>query len=162
MFIENWKDTAFGTDYGNDFKDFLEEISKEKLTLKDVFVACDLEKYFENPNLLNQKTDNNVKLENPDFEQFVHYEDAIIALTAIIAESELNGNADLTNSYGTKILTFEITSEELTTLKKSLTYIYDNPDKFVLFEMLDEDGITETLSDISEIIEQLNNCIEKK
>ena len=162
MFIEKWKDTAFGSDFGGDFQQFLEKIPSEKLTLTKIYKLCDLKKYFEQPELLNQRTDNNVWLENPDFKQYVHYEEAVIALTAIVAESEINGFADLTNAYGSKILTFDISKEELTTLKNALTDIYNNPNKFVLFEMLDEEGQAETLSDVEEIIEQLKISIERK
>lgn len=162
MFIEKWKDTAFGSDHGGDFQNFLEQIPNDKLTLMDIFERCSLKKYFDQPNLLNQRTDNNVKLDNPNFDQFVHYEEAVIALTAIVVESELNGSADLSNSYGSKTLTFDITKEELEMLKNALTDIHVNPNKFILFEMLDEDGRNETLSDIAEVIEQLKNCIDKK
>lgn len=162
MFIEKWKDTAFGSDYGADFQRFLEQIPTDKLTLADIYERCDLKKYFDQPDALNQRTDNNVKLDNPNFDQFIHYEDAVIALTAIVAESELNGSADLSNAYGSKTLAFGITKEELAILKEALSDIHNNPDKFVLFEMLDEGGRKETLVDIAEIIEQLKNCIDKK
>lgn len=162
MFIEKWKGTAFGSDYGSDFQQFLEKIPGDKLMLSDIYERCDLKKYLDEPELLNQRTDNNVNLYNPNFEQFVHYEDAVIALTAIVAESGLNGSADLTNAYGSKVLVFEVTKEELATLKSALTSIYNNPDKFALFEMLDNDGRDETLSDIAEIIEQLKNTIENE
>lgn len=161
MFIEKWKDTAFGSDFGSDFQSFLEGIDSDKLTFKQGYENCDLEKYFDNPELLNERTDNNVQLANPDLEQYVHYEDAVIALSAIVAESELNGSADLIQAYGSKVLLFDITKEEIITLKTALVYIHENPNQFVLFEMLDEDGQTETLSDISEIIEQLQISIEK-
>lgn len=162
MYIEKWKDTAFGSDYGGDFQSFLEETSNDKLTLADVYQHCDLKKYFDQPNLLDQRTDNNVKLSNSCFDQFVHYEDALIALTVIVVESELNGSADLSNAYGSKSLIFDISKEELEMLKIALTDVKENPDKFILFEMLDEDGRNETLFHISEIIEQLKKCIDKK
>lgn len=161
MWIEKWKDTAFGSDYGSDFQQFLEKIPGDKLTLSEIYERCDLKKYFDQPELLNQRTDNNVQLHNPSFDQFIHYEDAVIALTAIVAESELLGSADLTQAYGSKVVTFEVTKEELTTLKNALTDIHSNPDKFVLFEMLDNTGRDETLSDMAEIIEQLTNNIAK-
>lgn len=161
MFIEKWKDTAFGSDHGGDFQQFLEKIPSEKLTLTEIYKRCDLNKYFDQPELLDERTDNNVRLDNPDFEQFVHYEEAVIALTAIVAESELNGSADLTNAYGSKSLTFDISKEELLTLKNALTYIHNNTQKFVLFEMLG-DYTEDTLVDILEIIECLRKSINKK
>lgn len=36
MFIEKWKDTAFGTDYGGDFEAFLERIPAEILTMTEI------------------------------------------------------------------------------------------------------------------------------
>ena len=162
MFIEKWKDTAFGSDYGGDFKDFLEEIPGEKLTLADIYERCDLKKYFDDPTLLDEVTDNVVNLDNPEFDQYVAYEEAIIALTAIVVESELNGSADLTNAYGSKTLTFDISKNELLTIKKALTQIYEYPEKFVLFELCLDEERTETLYDIKEILSELNNCIEKK
>ncbi len=162
MLIEKWKDTAFGSDYGGDFKDFLEEIPNDKLTLTDIYERCDLKKYFDTPTLLDEVTDNVVTLDNPDFDQYVAYEEAIIALTAIVVESELNGSADLTNAYGSKTLTFDIAKNELLTLKRALTQIYEYPEKFVLFELCLEEERIETLSDIKEILTELENCIEKK
>lgn len=161
MFIEKWKDTAFGSDYGGDFQHFLEKIPRDKLTMSDIYERCDLKKYFDEPALLNQRTDTNVWLENPDFKQFVHYEEAVIALTVIVAESEMNGSADLGNAYGSKILTFDVTKDELITLKDALTNIHHNPDKFILFEMSGDykDGL---LSDVLEIVQQLEKSIEKK
>lgn len=161
MFIEQWKDTAFGSDYGSDFQSFLEELPHDKLSFTILYKYCDLKKYFDHPELLNQRTDNNVKLNNSNFDQFVHYEDALIALAAIVAESELNGSADLTDAYGTKVLTFEITKEELTMLKNALVFIQENTAKFVLFEMLGEYK-DETLSDLASIVDQLTTCINNK
>jgi hypothetical protein len=162
MFIEKWKDTVFGSDYGGDFKDFLEGIGSGKLTLSEIYKHCDLKKYFDNSDLLNQNTDHNVQLENLNFEQFVHYEDAVIALAAIVVECELNGSANLKNAYGSKILIFDISKSELIELKDALANIHDNPEKFVLFEMCGAEERKETLFDIAEIIEQLENCISKK
>lgn len=152
MFIEKWKDTAFGSDYGGDFQHFLEKIPIDKLTMSDIYERCDLKTYFDEPELLNKRIDTHIWLGNPDFKQFVHYEDAVIALTAIVAESEISKSADLTNAYGSKILTFDITKEELITLKDALTNIHNNPDKFILFEM-SGDYKDELLSDVLEIVE---------
>lgn len=162
MFIEKCKDTAFGSDYGGDFQAFLEEIPSEKLTLTEIYKHCDLKKYFDQPELLNQRTDNSVNLENTEFKQWVPYEEAVIALTAIVVESESNGIADLTNAYGAKILVFEISKNELLSLKKALNQIYEYPEKFVLFELCLEEERIQTFSDIKEILSELDNCIERK
>jgi hypothetical protein len=162
MHIEKWKDIAFGSDYGLDFQQFLEQIQIEVLTLKDVYKLCDLQKYFDEPALLLQRKDNNVTLYNGNFEQFVHYEDAVIALTAVVVESEMNGNADLSEAYGSKKLIFNVTKEELHKLHSAIAFIHSNPQHFILFDMLDNEAREETLTVMAEIIDQLQNSINKK
>lgn len=162
MYIEKWKDTAFGSDFGNDFLQFMESIPTAPLSLSAVYEHCDLALYIDQPDRLNQRTDNNVRLHNTGFEQYVHYGDALIALAAVVAESQLNGGADLSHAYGSKTLVFEITKAELISLKESLMQLHSNPAKFVLFQMLDPIGRTETLADIADIVVQLGNCITNK
>ncbi len=157
--IERWKDTAFGTDFGGDFMNFLEEISTNTLTMADVFKNCDLEKYFSKPELLNERTDNNVELYNQDFEMYVHYEDAVIALSAIVIECVVNGKADLRKAYGSKTLSFTISNPELVTLRNALVEIHDKPEKYILFEMCLDDEREETLTHMNEIIAELNKHI---
>ena len=160
MYIEKWKDVAFGSDYGGDFQLFLEEIPKDILTLSDIYERCDIKKYLDQPDLLNLQPDNNVYLHNTDFNQFIHYEDAIIALSAIIAESQINGSTDLTKAYGSKTLIFDISKYELIPLLNAMTNIYNNPEKFILFELLDKNEKAETTSVIKEIIEQTRKIID--
>lgn len=162
MFIEKWKDIAFGSDYGGDFKDFLEKLTGNPLSFADIFNHCDLQKYFNDPSLLLHETDNNVQLQNAAFEQYVHYEDAVIALTAVVVESEAAGQADLTQAYGTKVLQLQVAKPELETLFNAITFIYNNPDNFVLFEMLPDQERQETLAVISEMITELEKCVAKK
>ncbi|WP_162303568.1 imm68 putative immunity domain-containing protein [Hymenobacter sediminis] len=162
MFIEKWKDTAFGSDYGGDFKDFLEEIPDKKLTLSIIYDRCDLKRYFDDPKLLREQTDNNVKIENKSFSHHVHYEDAVIALSAVVVESELAGVADLTKAYGSKKLVFDISKHELITLKNALSEIYDHPNNFILFDMLLSEETNHVKQDIAEIIDGLDECIANK
>lgn len=162
MFIEKWKDTAFGSDYGGDFAKFLERIPTETLTMTEIFKYCDLKKYFDNSELLNQRTDNNVKIENTEFEQYVHYEDAVIVLCAIAVENEVSGIVDLTNAYGSKKLKFNFSKDELVLLRNVLKYICENPDRFVLFEMCLDEESDETIKDLKEIIVELEKCIKNK
>lgn len=162
MLIEKWKHTAFGSDFGGDFLNFLESLQKDKLLLHDVFKNSDLKQYFDKPELLNERNDNNVKLNKQGFDMFVHYEDAVIALSAVVAESELNGTANLTKAFGSKTISFEINKDELVMLKKALNDIHENAEKFVLFELCGEEEKEATLSDVQEMIESLEKCILKK
>lgn len=162
MFIEKWKDTAFGSDYGGDFKDFLEEIPDKKLTLASIYKRCDLKRYFDDPELLRHQTDNNVKIDNDNFSHYIHYEDAVIALSAVVVESELAGAADLTKAYGSKKLVFEVYKHELILLKKAVSEIYDHPDNFILFDMLLSEETNQVRQDIAEIIDGLDECIANK
>lgn len=162
MFLEKWKDTAFGTDHGNDFRDFIEDIGISPITIDDIYQRCNLKKYIDQPDLLLQRKDNDVKIDNPDFEQFVHYEDAIIALSAIIIESELNGEADLTEAYGNETVIFNISKQELSSIKSALGFVYNNPDNFILFELCAEEEKSEVLTHIAEMLEQFQACIDMK
>ena len=160
--IENWKDTVFGSDFGNDFLALIENISEDELTLDLVYQNTDLKKYIDNPNLLSEKTDNNVKFINSEFEQYIHFEDAIIALSAIIIESKLNGKTDLTKAYGTKSLEFKSTNEESEPIFIALQNIYTHPENYVLFEMCLEKERQETLDDIEEMIKEFEHVLDKK
>lgn len=83
-------------------------------------------------------------------------------MSAIVVESEANGSVDLTNAYGSKKLIFNISKDELVILKNALTFIHDNPGKFILFEMCLDEEREETLNDINEIIVELEKCIMNK
>ena len=45
MFLEQWKDTAFGSDYGGDFLEFLESFNNEVLSLNLLYTKSDLRKF---------------------------------------------------------------------------------------------------------------------
>ncbi len=163
MYIEQWKDTAFGSDYGGDFLSFMETIEAEVLSLELIFNTCNLESRIQSRKsfLENEYGEYDVTLENNQgFEQTVPYEEAIIALSAVIIECELNGTADLRETYGTKVVTFAISQDEVTVIKDALQDIHENPTSFVLFEMLPEEDQAETRNDISQMIEKMNSCIK--
>lgn len=157
--IEKWKNTAFGSDFGNDFLELIEKIIDKELTLDLIYQNTDLEKYIENPDLLNERTDNNVNFTNSEFEQYIHFEDAIITLSAVIIESKLNRKVDLTKSYGAKILEFKSTHEEIEPIFRALENIHAHPEKYVLFEMCLEKERQETLDDIEEMIKEFEKIL---
>jgi hypothetical protein len=153
--IENWKNTAFGSDFGGDFLELVEKISDKDISLDLIYQHTDLKKYLDNPTLLKERTDNNVIFTNSKFEQYVHFEDLIIGLSAIIAESKQNGKVDLTKAYGNKILTFNAKDQEKEPIYLALKNIYENPDDYVLFEMCMGEERKDTLSDISQMLIEL-------
>ena len=153
--IENWKDTAFGSDFGGDFLELIEKISENEISVDLIYRNTDLKKYFDNPDLLKERTDNNVNFTNSEFEQYIHFEDLIIALAAIIAENKLNGKVDLTKAYGNKVLKFNSTEQEIQQIYLALKNIYNNPDDYVLFEMCMDEERKETLIDINQILIEL-------
>lgn len=150
--IENWKDTAFGSDFGGDFLELVEKISDTEISIDLICQNTDLKKYLDNPDVLKGRTDNQVNFRYSKFEQYVHFEDLIIGLAAIIAESKLTGKVDLTKAYGNKILTFTSTEQEIKPIYLALKHIYENPDDYALFEMCMEEERKETLSDIHQIL----------
>jgi len=103
------------------------------------------------PSLLEQRTDNNVQFINSKFEQYIHFEDLIIALSAILVEAELHGLVDLTKAYGNKTIKFEVEKEEIKPIYKALQAIYNAPEKYVMFEMCMSEEREETLNDIKNI-----------
>lgn len=158
--IEHWKDTAFGSDFGNDFLELIENIPDKVSTLDLVYQYTDLKKYIDNPDLLNERTDNNVFFVNSKFEQYIHFEDAIIGLSAIIVESKLNGKVDLSKAYGSKTIEFRITKQEAIPIFNALKNIYNNPEKFVLFEMCLDKERKKTLNDIHSILTEFEKVLE--
>ena len=133
--LEDWKDIVFGSDFGGDFLELIEKITDKELTLDLIYATTDLKKYLDNPDLLDSRTDNNVNFTNSEFEQYIHFEDAIIALSAIIVENHQKGEVDLTKAYGSKVLHFRSSHEESKPLLTALQKIYARPEKFVLFEL---------------------------
>lgn len=149
--IEHWKDTAFGSDFGGDFLELIESISSDILTMDLIYKHTDVKKYLDSPSLLEQRTDNNVQFINSKFEQYIHFEDLIIALSAILVEAELHGLVDLTKAYGNKTIKFEVEKEEIKPIYKALQAIYNAPEKYVMFEMCMSEEREETLNDIKNI-----------
>ncbi|WP_299435636.1 imm68 putative immunity domain-containing protein [uncultured Aquimarina sp.] len=150
--IENWKDTAFGSDFGGDFLELVENITSDTLTMNLIYTNTDVKKYIDNPDLLKERTDNNVQFTNSKFEQYIHFEDLIIALSVMIVEAELNGEIDLTKAYGNKVLKFQAEKEEIKSIHSALQTIYNSPDSYVMFEMCMEEEREETLTDIKNIL----------
>lgn len=157
--IENWKDTAFGSDFGGDFLELIERIPETRITIDTIYKNTDLKKYIDNPKLLENRTDNNVNFTISKFEQYVHFEDLTIALSAMIVESGLVGKVDLTKAYGTKIVDFKFYTEEVKPIYLALRKIYNNPENYVLFEICMEKEREETLNDIKEILTEFDKLI---
>lgn len=150
--IENWQDTAFGSDFGGDFLTFIEKISEKELSIELIYQQSDIKKYFDDPASLELRTDNNVNFTHSKYQEYIHFEDFVIGLSAMIIESGVNGQLDLTKVDGTKTLTFQFTKDEISPIYHALQNIYTTPDKYVLFEMCMEEERKETLADIQEMI----------
>jgi len=127
-----------------------------------IYQYIDLKKYIDNPILLNERTDTNVEFTNTNFEHSIHFEDALIALSAIIIESKINGKADLTKAYGTKILEFKSTNEEIKPIFRALQNIHAYPENYILFEMCLEKERQETLDNIEEMIKEFEKVLDEK
>jgi hypothetical protein len=162
MFIEHWKHTAFGSDFGSDVLRFLESFPGQKISLEDIYSRCDLRTYFAEPELLLRRADNNVTFTVPsmgDMPITVHYEDMVIAICAVAAECAVAGTADLANAFGTKSVVLNTTDDELQTLERALTEIHQWPERFILFVMCGHEERQETLADVRSILEQLRSAI---
>ncbi len=166
--IEKWKDTAFGSDFGMTFLEFIEENFEKELSIKGIYNKTDVEKYIVNPQKLEERTDNNVYLIDADgieiihygeYFNYIHFEDLIIGLSAIIVESGINGKVDLTKAYGNKTFIFKSEKSEIKPIYLALKNIYDNPKKYVLFEMMLEEEAKEIMKDIEEILIEFKKLI---
>lgn len=158
--IENWKDTAFGSDFGGDFLELVEKIADEEITLDLIYTHTDIKKYLENPQLLDARTDNNVYFTQSPFEQYIHFEDAIIGLSALIIENELHGKVDLTKAYGNKVLVFKPSENTLIPVFNALQHIYNYPEKYMLFEMCMGEERQAVLQDIQQMIIEFEKIVK--
>ena len=113
----------------------------------------------ENETIIKNKNFNLALNHNENFQQIIHCEEAIIALSAVVIEAVSIGEANMKVAYGTKILKFKATNNELLLIKKALTNIYRNASSFNLFEMLDDNTKVEVLDDISQMIKALEDLL---
>ena len=158
--IENWKDTAFGSDFGGDFLELVEQMANEEVSIDLIFQNTDVKKYLDGRVSLKKRTDNNVNFINSKFGQYIHFEDLIIALSVMIVESSLNGKVDLTKAYGNKIVDFNFKKDEIKPVYFALKNIHNEPDDYVLFEMCQEEERKKTLKDIQEILTEFEKLLE--
>jgi len=164
MYLEKWKDTAFGSDYGYDFLEFLEEFKEDKLSLEIIYQNCNLEDLLlSHEKLIDKKhISHNLYLYNTqEFQHTIHYEEAIIALSALVIENKLVGYADTRNAYGSKVLRFNISQSELSLIHSALKSIYNNSTSFSLFELLefDEESKKNVLQDILMMLQLFDDIL---
>lgn len=158
--IERWKDTAFGSDFGMDALDLVESIPGATLDLDAVFARCDLRKFLDSPELLEGRTDNEVVFTGSPYHRFVHYEDLVIALGAIFAESTLDGGAvDLSRALGSKRIHVRSTPQDRVRILEALERIVAHPDRHVLFEMCPGPQGEEVLADIRQMCQVLRESV---
>jgi len=140
MFLQEWENTAFGTDYGMDSLEFLEKIVESPLRLEHIYRYSNLQE------ILAKELTSTVNLffyHNENFEQHVHIEEFIIALSAVVLESQFLGESNLK---------FKITDEELRLLHDALEQIFTHYEAFTLFEMLDEKSCQMVLNDVDDML----------
>lgn len=150
--IGQWKNTAFGSDFGGDFLNLIEASFENTFCVQDIYKITDLEKYIQEPEILQSRTDNNIYFTNSKFEQYVHFEDCIIGLSAIVVESAVNGKVDLSQAYGNKVLRLDFEISDIRPIFTALRNIFEKPDDYSLFEMLSEKEREKTLKDINSIL----------
>ncbi|MBK9578121.1 MAG: hypothetical protein IPO40_13680 [Fibrobacteres bacterium] len=154
--MEAWKDTAFGSDFGGDFLTLVESLDAPEVNLGVIYRRCDLQRYVADPTLLLKRTDNNVFFTPSEFEQYVHFEDAVIAIAAIMVESQAcDGVVDLTKAYGSKTIRFTSTNSDRLEILTALEGILANPDHYVLFEMCRGEERASTLADLHAMASEL-------
>ena len=155
--IKAWKDTAFGSDFGSDILELIESNFDTSFSMQDIYQIMDIQKYLLEPKCLQDKTDNNVYFLTPEYlqyQQYVHFENGVIALSALIIEAASHPQrvVDLRKAYGSKALTFNFSKDDIVPIYLALQKIAEYPDHYVLFELLAKDERESVLNDIRQML----------
>lgn len=86
---------------------------------------------------------------------------AVIDLSAIVAECLYNGQVTIkeldSNSKYEQIISIKANEKDIALLKKGLDMFINSPEKFDLYDFLDEDDLRVLLTDCKEISKELAN-----
>ncbi len=163
MYFEKWDEIAFGSDDAMNFVDFIEMLPYDTLRLKNIFEYSDLDQHLNSENYI--KENNTVRFEINEFVINPLYEQALITLSAIIAECILNGSANLDNVFtGEKTLKFDIVRSELSLVINAVKHLVEHTEKYEIYELVDsyEEEFIEIITDILKTLEICVGKVEDK
>ena len=148
-----WGDFIGGSDDSLSLVEFLEDLNKEEVTLKEIFTGIGLDR----KNMDFRQTVENLGFINSiGLEIDFHYAiDIVIDLAAILLECKNNGHVNIGELYGNedeqnRCIRVVATKEEYTAIKAALEDFVKDPKSYDLYEMIGDDII-----EMAEIVKEL-------
>ena len=161
MYISKyWGDFIGGSDDSLSLVEFLEDLNKEEVTLKEIFTDIGLDR---------QNMDFRQTVENLRFINLIGLEidfhfaiDIVTDLAAILLECKNNGHVNIGELYGNedeqnRCIQVIATEEEYTAIKDTLEDFVKNPKSYDLYEMIGDD-IIEMAEIVKELWKELLQC----
>lgn len=148
-----WGDFIGGSDDSLSLIEFLEDLNKEEITLKEIFTGIGLDR---------QNMDFRQTVENLGFTNSIGLEiefyfaiDIVTDLAAILLECKNNGHVKLGELYDNedeqnRCIRIVATEEEYTAIKVALEDFVKDPKSYDLYEMIGDDII-----EMAEIVKEL-------
>ena len=154
MYISKyWGEFIGGSDDSLSLIEFLEDLNKEEITLKEIFTGIGLDRQ----NMDFRQTVDNLGFTNSmGLEIYFNYAiDIVTDLAAILLECKNNGHVNIGELYGNKdeqnrCIRVVATEEEYTAIKDALEDFIKDPMSYDLYEMIGDDII-----EMAEIVKEL-------
>ena len=160
MYISKyWGDFIGGSDDSLSLIEFLEDLNKEEITLKEIFTGIGLDRQ----NMDFRQTVENLGFINSTGLEidFYYVIDIVIDLAAILLECKNNGHVNIGELYGNedeqnRCIRVVATKEEYTAIKVALEDFVKDPMSYDLYEIIGDDII-----EMAEIVKELRQELLK-
>lgn len=156
-----WGDYIGGSDDSLSLIEFLEDLNKEEITLKEIFTGIGLDRQ----NMDFRQTVKNLGFINSiGLEIDFHFAiDVVIDLAAILLECKNTGHVNLRELYDSedtknRYIRVVYTEEEYTAIKVALEEFVKDPKSYDLYEMIGDD-IIEMVEIVKELRKELLQCV---
>lgn len=156
-----WGDYIGGSDDSLSLIEFLEDLNKEEITLKEIFTGIGLDRQ----NMDFRQTVKNLGFINSiGLEIDFHFAiDVVIDLAAILLECKNTGHVNLRELYDSedtknRYIRVVYTEEEYTAIKVALEDFVKDPKSYDLYEMIGDD-IIEMVEIVKELRKELLQCV---
>jgi hypothetical protein len=154
MYISKyWGEFIGGSDDSLSLIEFLEDLNKEEITLKEIFTGIGLDRQ----NMDFRQTVDNLGFTNSIGLEIEFYFaiDIVTDLAAILLECRITGHLNLRELYNNedtqnRCIQVIATEEEYTAIKDALEDFVKNPKSYDLYEMIGDDII-----EMAEIVKEL-------
>lgn len=152
-----WGDFIGGSDDSLSLIEFLEDLNKEEITLKEIFTGIGLDRQ----NMDFRQTVENLEFTNSiGLEIYFNYAiDIVTDLAAILLECKNNGHVNIGELYGNedeqnRYIRIVATKEEYASIKAALEDFVKDPKSYDLYEMIGDD-IIEMAGIVKELRQEL-------